>query len=117
MFIIYSLVLSAGADDLDQEATDNQRELRAKDSRFYCPYSHPSVRDVDESVPVPRPIITPYIPKVLIGQSRRSITLKSKYVGHSGGVVSYPSGAPQIRVDATLRVSDYALSVVSSFMK
>ena len=114
--------VSTGDVDYNEEVTDEHRQLRGGESVFHCPFSHPSyrdvdspfIRDVDESAPVPQPVYTPYIPKLLLGQSKRTISLKSKYVGQSYGVLPYPTVVPQIRVDATYWVSDYALSVVSS---
>ena len=60
---------------------------------------------------MPQPV---YTPKVLSGQTKREITRKNKCVGQSGGVQSHPSAVQEIRVDATARVYDYALSIVSS---
>ena len=47
---------------------------------------------------------------------KRAVQFKTKYVDHSGNVLSYSSGQPQIRVDATVHVSDYALTLVSQMV-
>ena len=88
------------------------KQLPASDSGYYCPFSHPSVRDTALDI-YPLPPERHDIISSFLGRQRRSVQLKSLYVSHNGQILSATNEKPLIRVDATIHVSDYALQVVS----
>ena len=114
MHRLYFLIFKSPEDGAAIDKEYNEEPVFDRESDYFCPFSHPDYLDVLRNSTTPE-IGTPPIPypQFIPLRPKRSIQFKTKYVDHSGNVLSYSSGQPQIRVDATVHVSDYALTLVS----
>ena len=88
--------------------------VHGRDSGYLCPFSHPSYLQLNNTVANVGPPAIPNLSKAFPLRPKRAVQFKTRYVDHSGNVLSYASGHLQIRVDATVHVSDYALQLVSA---
>lgn len=100
---------------LNEETLEGSSK-HGRDSAYLCPFSHPTYLQSNSTTydvgipPIPDPHFFPV-------RSKRTVQFKTKYVDHSGNVLSYKSSHPQIRVDATVHVSDYALQLATETIK
>ena len=113
MFFLFILSRNTFYNDVGME------QLPVRDSGYYCPFTHPSVRHPNSTTPdlFQLPPERPDFLGSFFDRQRRSVQFKTKYVSHSGQILSYTNGQPMIRVDATVHVSDYALEVVSMLLE